>query len=342
MKKPILALSALAVLLVLAFLLQGLFWLVMRLPGWLFAAPRGSHGWSVIAGALALIAGGVAWLVSSRPTAEARAETALTATVALLAEPFLIAATTIAFLMILGPDRMSEMTGLGSFLAAPYVIAALLFSDIGRYLAFSAAALGLALIGLTRMIVRRGGDALQRWAFYVLALAILAVVAFPLALSQIPYRPAVQAAPDVEMETVVRSRWPFHTVQMCQAIAGVSSRQYEPLGWADDETLVYRVWRGGDYGRDTWRSQPGSPGPPLAYHLDTGTITRFRGDVDGLHTETCDPAACVEPLLAEIPSYHPGRFEQPVVSPAGNWIAFTAWSFDSPEDLLIISSDPAH
>jgi hypothetical protein len=59
MKKPILALSALAVLLVLAFLLQGLFWLVMRLPGWLFAAPRGGHAWAVIVGALTLVAGGV-------------------------------------------------------------------------------------------------------------------------------------------------------------------------------------------------------------------------------------------------------------------------------------------
>jgi hypothetical protein len=217
----------------------------------------------------------------------------------------------------------------------------LLFSDIGRYLAFSVVVLGLALIGLTRIIVRRDGDALQRLAFYVLALAILSVVAFPLALSQIPYRPAVQAAPDVEMETVVRSRWPFHTVQMCRAIAGVSVQQYEPLGWADDETLVYRVWRGGDYGRDAWRSQPGSPGPPLAYHLGAGTITRFRGDVDDLHEEPCDPTACVEPLLAEIPSYRPGRFEQPVVSPDGNWIAFTAWSFDSPEDLILVSSDPS-
>lgn len=334
MRKLILALSGLAVLLALALLFQGLFWLVMRLPGWLFAAPRGSHGWAVIAGALALIAGGVGWLIASRPTPEVRKETALAAAAALLVQPFLIVTVTIAFLMILGPDRMSEMTGLGSFLAGPYVITALLFSDIGRYLAFSVVVLGLALIGLTRLVVRRGGDALQRLAFYVLALAILPVVAFPLALSQIPYRPAVQAAPDIEMETVVRSRWPFHTVQMCQAIAGASSHQYEPLGWADDETLVYRVWRGGGYGRDTWRSQPGSPGLPLAYHLDSGAITRFRG-LDGLHIETCDPAACVEPLLAEIPSYHPGRFGQALVSPAGNWIAFTAWSFDSPEDLLI-------
>jgi hypothetical protein len=60
--------------------------------------------------------------------------------------------------------------------------------------------------------------------------------------------------------------------------------------------------------------------------------------VDDLHDEPCDPTACVEPLLAAIPSYRPGRFEQPVVSPAGNWIAFTAWSFDSPEDLILVSS----
>lgn len=125
---------------------------------------------------------------------------------------------------------------------------------------------------------------------------------------------------------------------MCRAIAGVDQYQYEPLGWADDATLVYRVWRGGDYGRDAWRSEPGSPGPPLAYYPDAGTITRFHGDVGDLHAETCDPAVCVEPALADIPSYHPGRFEQPIISSNGAWVVFTAWDFDEPEDLLLISN----
>lgn len=186
---------------------------------------------------------------------------------------------------------------------------------------------------------RRQRPLRKRLPVYVLAFALLPVIALPLALSSMPYQPGVEAKAGVDMELVARSRWPFRTVRMCQAIAGASHYQYEPLGWADDGTLVYRVWRGAGYGPDAWRSEPGSPGPPLAYQLSDGTITRFRGDLSDLRRETCDPAACVEPALADVPSYHPGRFAEPIVSPGGGWVAFSAWGFDRPEDLLILSSD---
>jgi ABC-type transport system substrate-binding protein len=54
------------------------------------------------------------------------------------------------------------------------------------------------------------------------------------------------------------------------------------------------------------------------------------------------PSGCADlqvPALADVPSYHPGRFAEPIVSPGGGWIAFTAWPFDRPEDLLVISAD---
>ncbi|MGD2103677.1 MAG: hypothetical protein PVJ55_00995 [Anaerolineae bacterium] len=336
MKKTTLALAGSVVLLALGLLLQGLFWLVMRVPGWLFAEPRGVHAWPVVAAALALIGAGIAWLVSSRPTQAAKRETVVTAAGALVVQPFLVVTGILALLRIVDPNGMPmlmEITG------GPYVLAALLFTDVGRYLAASAAALGLIAVGLTASALRERQTTTQRLPFYVLAFALLPVVALPLAFSSMPCRPGVEPDAGVEMEVVARSRWPFQTVRMCQAIAGVSPYQCEPLGWADDETLVYRVWRGAGYGPNAWRSQPGSPGVPLAYHLGDGTITRFRGDPGNLHRETCDPAACVEPALADVPSYHPGRFEDPIVSPDGRWIAFTAWPFDRPEDLLVISAN---
>jgi len=53
---------------------------------------------------------------------------------------------------------------------------------------------------------------------------------------------------------------------------------------------------------------------------------------------------CVSPALAErtyFPPLHylPGHFEDPVISPDGRWIAFTARHVYGPEDLLIISGD---
>ena len=93
-----------------------------------------------------------------------------------------------------------------------------------------------------------------------------------------------------------------------------------------------------DVGRDSAQQEATHPRPPLAYHLDDRTVTRFRGDLGSLHRETCDPKICIEPALADVPSYHAGRFAEPIVSPGGGPIAFTAWPFDRPEDLLVISA----
>jgi hypothetical protein len=62
-------------------------------------------------------------------------------------------------------------------------------------------------------------------------------------------------------------------------------------------------------------------------------------DLSDLRPETCDPVVCVEPALADVSSYHPGRFAEPIGSPDGGWIAFTAWPFDEPEGLLLVSDD---
>jgi len=110
----------------------------------------------------------------------------------------------------------------------------------------------------------------------------------------------------------------------------------------DTQTLVYRKWCGGYYTEEGW--QPGTPQPPQAYHLDTNGVSPFDGDLDALSDETCVPGVCVSPALAEkkdFPPLHylPGHFEDPIISPDGRWIAFTARHVYGPEDLLIISRE---
>lgn len=337
MKKLTLALTGLGMLLGMGLVLQGLFWLVWRVPDWSFLAHRGQY-WIVIGIPVVAIVAGLVTLVSSRPTWAARGEATITAVAALVVQPFLAITGTLAVWRVVGSEAWSRMPGgIVEAISVPYVLTALLFSDVVRYISVSAVALGLIAVGVAWSVRREGELASGRLPLYVLVIALVPVVAFPLMLRSIPYQPPVEPDPGVEMDVVVRSRWPFGTVRTCQAIAGVATHQYEPLGWLDEETLVYRVWRGGTYGRDAWRSQPGSPGAPLAYHLPDGAITRFRGDLSDLHGATCDPAACAEPALADVLSYHPGRFEEPIVSPHGGWIAFTAWGFDRPEDLLVMS-----
>lgn len=70
--------------------------------------------------------------------------------------------------------------------------------------------------------------------------------------------------------------------------------------------------------------------------MSIGGVSSFRGDVGELQAGTCECEICVDTALREVPSYHPGRFDQSLVSPDGEWVAFTAWAFDRPKDLLIL------
>jgi hypothetical protein len=67
----------------------------------------------------------------------------------------------------------------------------------------------------------------------------------------------------------------------------------------------------------------------------------FEADLDALTRETCAPSVCVLPALAKREpfeqGYHPGQYEDALISPDGRWVAFTAEHIYGPEDLLITS-----
>jgi hypothetical protein len=155
------------------------------------------------------------------------------------------------------------------------------------------------------------------------------------------YQPAVEAAPGVELRIVEKLGLLEGVVKQCQVGAEVRGCVYEPLGWVDARTLVYRKWCGGHYTEEGW--EPGSPGCPMLYDLKTGKIGASLADRAPSY-ETCKPGICVTPALAEkeffAPLYYlPGHFEDPVVSPDGRWVAFTARHVYGPEDLLVISKE---
>ncbi|MBE9507517.1 MAG: hypothetical protein IMY86_05655 [Chloroflexi bacterium] len=254
----------------------------------------------------------------------------------LFALPFLVTALWMALLWPLirllpaGPPSWLSWAWL------PFWGVAWLFSDMTRYLAVSLVALVLTSTALVWLAVRKRGQVWRRKRCYVLLAALATVLAFPLLMR---YQPAVEAAPGVALRLVERPGLLEGTVRMCQVAMETRGCQYEPLGWADARTLVYRKWCGGHYMMDGW--QPGAPGGSLIYDLDTGTVMPFERDVDALSREPCSRSTCVHPGLAEMHpggGYFPGQYETPLVSPDGRWVAFTAEHIYGPEDLLVISN----
>ncbi len=271
----------------------------------------------------------------------------LTALTFLLSFPFLVLSG-MSLLGKAGGNLLLQMLSrlpnvLTANLVAPSFFAALLFSRTERYLALSLAVIVLGLAALVWLTVAERRAAPRRGRFWLLALALAATVAAP---GLLAYQPAVRAAPGWTLRMVEPPGPLEGVVRTCQAAAEVPGEcQYEPLGWADEETLVYRKWCGGHFvvDRENVRSEwdPGVPGIPLSYSVATGEVAPFEGDPTSLHRQTCDPNRCVQPGLALAPGFPPpgyfaGHFGDPLLSPDGRRVAFTARHVYGPEDLLVL------
>ncbi len=276
-----------------------------------------------------------------------RVHSILTALTFLLSLPCLVLSSMSLLGQIGGSPLLQMLSRLPTIvtanLLAPGFFAALLFSRTERYLALSLAVIVLGLAALVWLTIAERRAAPRRGRFWLLALALTATVAAP---GLLAYQPAVRAAPGWTLRMVEPPGLLDGFVRACQAAAEVPGEcQYEPLGWADGETLVYRKWCGGHFvvDRENARSQwdPGVPGAPLAYSVATGEVTPFEGDPAALYRQTCDPSRCVQPVLALAPGFPPpgyfaGHFGDPLLSPDGRRVAFTARHVYGPEDLLVM------
>jgi len=340
MRKLKLALGGLAAFLAVPFLSQALIRLFYRFfppnapfPTWFDVE------WYMVISLVMLVLtwAALTWLFVRKQGQTWRLQCTLTALATLFALPFLFIRPLQALhglLYRLFPSTRSPFLWFG--LAWYLLSSEWLLSDMTRYVTISLAALTLSSTALIWLLIRERSQVWQRGHFYVLLIALAAVLAFPFVMR---YQPAVEAASGVEMHMVERPGLLEGAVKRCQVRAQVRRCLYEPLGWADAQTLVYRKWCGGHYTAEGW--YPNSPGDPLAYHLATDAVAPFLGAPNVLSYETCNPAVCVSPALAGrkyFPPLHylPGHFEDPIVSPDGGWVAFTARHVYGPEDLLII------
>jgi len=117
----------------------------------------------------------------------------------LFALPFL-AATPLRILLGLTATLFPQDPPLGLLIALdlPFFSITRLLSDVTRYLVISLAALLLTLIALAWLVVRERGRVWRRKRLYLLAVALAAVLAFPLLMR---YQPAFKAAPSVEVRS---------------------------------------------------------------------------------------------------------------------------------------------
>ena len=328
--------------------LQALSWLLYRLlPSASFLAWLGIEGYAVtVLGAHVLLSAGLMGLVVRRWRRSERwqggvAPPLLSAVAVPLATPFL-AFWPVSLVMRLShrlfPYVSSTVWWFYGIEVYPF-LSAWLLSDMTRYVVLSLAALVLSSAAFVWLILQDRRQFWRREHFYALVIAFVGVVGFPLLMH---YRPVVRTAPGVGLRLVERPGLVEGAVRGCQAAAEVRGCQYEPLGWADAQTLVYRQWCDGHYDEvGAWH--PGDSRPPQAYRVDTDAVAPFEGDLGALTRETCAPSACIWPALAKREpfeqGYHPGQYEDALISPDGCWVAFTAEHIYGPEDLLVMSRE---
>lgn len=205
-------------------------------------------------------------------------------------------------------------------------------SSLPRYLALSLATGLLACAGVALVSLRLRTRVRRSVRLHVSLLALLAVLAFPFWMR---YQPAAEPLPGVELRQVDPPGLVQGVVKQAQVAVEKSEYQYEPLGWADEHTFVYRLWRGGRYQGEQWL--PGTVQGLYVYDLDRAEVAPFVDDLDTVIREFCTRAACVEPCLEDgPPPYFPGHYATTLLSPDGRWAAFTVQHTYGPEDLLVM------
>ncbi len=249
--------------------------------------------------------------------------------------PFWIPIALMAVLKLLDMVFAGAMHPAFSLFFVPVFFIAILFSDVTHLVNIGLGALLPILTALAWLVIRERGRVWSRGRFYLLVAILFSVLLFPLGMR---YQPAVQVAPDVKMHLVEQPGLLEGAARRCQAIAEIRGCQYEPLGWVGGDTLVYRTWCGGQFTAQGW--QPGSPSVPMAYDVSTGNVGASFIEREPSR-ERCDPETCVSPNLIDkqlFPwGYLPGEYPDPLISPDGRWVAFTAEHVYGPEDLLVIS-----
>ncbi len=217
----------------------------------------------------------------------------------------------------------------------PLFLVGQLLSDATRLAILGTAALLLTGMGLIWLVLRHRRQGGTRRHLYLLAGILVLLLGTPLL---IRYRPAAEALPGVEMQIVERPGLLAGMVKSYQNMAEIRGCQYEPLGWVDEQTLLYRTWCGGGYSAEgEW--EPGTPSETRFYDVESGHSGTYTSDGEILR-ETCDPFRCVRPYLSYTPQgYYAGAYPEPLLSPDGRWVAFTAKHVFGPEDLLVIASE---
>lgn len=178
----------------------------------------------------------------------------------------------------------------------------------------------------------------------IAALAIGALLLFAglaLFVMRAPYQPAITARPDAVLRWVNAPSGRLDALaRSLQSMAEQRPVVYEPLGWADDQRFVYRERHDARFDRSgAWHE--GTPGPLLAYDLESGTSALWAGALEDLVAQPCAVSDCVAPLAERYYAhsgwlYLPGNYNAVLSSPDGRWVALVVRHIYGPEDLVVI------
>ncbi len=223
-------------------------------------------------------------------------------------------------------------------LGVPSFLAALLLSELTRYIILSLMAITLTFIAVSVLLIWERGRIWRSAAFYTCMIGLATVIVFPAASGT--YRPAVSVRPGIESYHVTRPGRLKNVIRNLQSEAEVRSETYELLGWADARTLIYRA-RHSSGNTCPAVLDSGTVAVAAAYDIDSGISRVWEGKTDALYRESCLQSRCILPSLTSSQdgrAYLPGCDHHSLLSPDGNWVAFVVAHLYGPEDVMILAN----
>ncbi len=189
-------------------------------------------------------------------------------------------------------------------------------------------ALGLGIVAI--VVAWRGIR--KRWARALLAVGLLAMLAFPLVYR---YQPAVMAAPGHRLILVTMPvTFCEHVQRNAETYWEIKGCDYELVGWDEDETLFYNETCEGASPR-LWAFNPQKDAQPVLADALPETLFPIVNEpaaIDYVRADVYPPSA--EESVRRL------SFPEPwIISPSGRWVAALARHVYGPEDIIIVSTE---
>lgn len=212
----------------------------------------------------------------------------------------------------------------------------MLFSNPYIFFGFTGAAIVISVSILVYLVKTFKVQSFKKWRIYF-SVILLIFVGLPLIYLG-NYEAPLKAKANTQLYLVNDFNYFEKVIGNMNRSSEGKDYDYELLGWADNNTLVYKKFKNNYvFGTDYRKTQPPTLLDTKYYSISENKTASYKENAKFYNSE-CKFDACVKPYLANsnVILEKASKDKEAIISPDGNYVAFMGKAWYGPYDIMII------